>query len=55
MANLLSNLVDILDEEIQKWKYGHENKKYETRGIKYNIASVLNTQWFNTIQMFMLQ
>ena len=35
MANPLSNLVDNLAERIHKIKYGHNNKKSETCGIKY--------------------
>ena len=37
MASSLSNLVNNLPEGIHKikWKHGHEDKKYETCGIKY--------------------
>ena len=37
MASSLSNLVNNLAEEIHKikCKYGHDNKKRETCGIKY--------------------
>ena len=37
MASSLSNLVEHLDEEIHKVKciYGHDNKKWETCGVKY--------------------
>ena len=38
MASSLSNLVNNLSEGIDeiKWKYGHNDKKCETCGIKYN-------------------
>ena len=37
MASLLSNLANNLAEGIHeiKWKYGHDNKKFETCGVKY--------------------
>ena len=51
MASFLSNLVNNLAEGIHKvkCKYGHDNKKLETCGIKYkDCKCVLNTK---TIKM----
>ena len=35
ITSSLSNLVDNLAEEINKYKYGYANKKCEMRGAKY--------------------
>ena len=41
MARLLSNLVNNLAEGVHKikCKYGHDNKKCETRGVNTNIVN----------------
>ena len=41
MASSLSNLVNNLSEGIHriKWKYEHEDKKYEICGIKYKCCN----------------
>ena len=47
MASSLSNLVNNLSEGIHgiKCKYGHDDKRFETCGIKYKIVTVfLNIQ-----------
>ena len=52
MARLLSNLVNNLAEGVHKikCKYGHDNKKCETRGVNTNIVNAaLNTKMLKMI------
>ena len=51
MASSLSNLVKNLAEgiDIIECKYGHDDKKLETCGIKYIATALLNTQTLRMI------
>ena len=60
-ASSLSNLVNNLADGTHKikCKYGYDNKKCETGGIKYKdceccLEYTNVRRWFNTLQMFML-
>ena len=49
LSNLVNNNSKVIDK--LKCKYGHNDKKFETCGIKYNIATIfLNTKTLKTIE-----
>ena len=61
MVISISNLVDTFPERIHKaeCKYGHDNIKYQTSGIKYKdceccLEHTNVLRCFNRIQMFIL-
>ena len=57
MANSLSDLVNNLSEEIHRFKckYGNDDKKSETFGIKYKYFDCFLEYTLNVYQMFMLE